>query len=253
MASAVLQLAGAHLANMFVLAALACIAITIFGWAKETMAATSGFRTVSGLTGVLLLFFVYGIYLPRAAHSPDAEASQPAESRTAQTQQVAATRQAAHVSPTSTPPSRQQLLPSAPQPSEPHATPAAQQQSLQPASQASAESLLSGRWKNADPKTASVLLLRVEARGGEITVRAWGMCPPQQANRGPARNVPEYCDWGTGHGVVHDGAATVSWQEGTVLRRMKLMPDGGSLRVVLDSSSRGRPVQHTEAHLAKSL
>jgi len=83
--------------------------------------------------------------------------------------------------------------------------------------------------------------LKVEERGGdEITVHAWGMCASQ------------YCDWGTGHGVVRDGAATITLQQGAVLRRMKLEPDGGTLRVVLDSTSRGRP-QHFEAHFAKSL
>ncbi len=69
MASAISQLASAPFANMLVIAALGCIAIAIFGWARETIAASSGFRAVSGLTGALLLFCVYGIYLPHAARN----------------------------------------------------------------------------------------------------------------------------------------------------------------------------------------
>ena len=270
MVSAISQLAGAPLANMLVIAGLACIAIAIFGWARETIAASAGFRAVSGLTGVLLLFCVYGIYLPRASHWQDAEATQTAETRTAQTQQAVASRQAQQPANSTRPAT--QSSPSSAQPlaSQQQATPTTQQQqSAQPsAPQAPAESLFSGRWKNADPKTASVLLLRVEEHDGAVTVRAWGMCLPQQANRGllsqransgragdpiAANSAAQYCDWGTEHGVVRDGAATVIWQQGTVLRRMKLLPDGESLRVVLDSAYRGRPSQHTEAHFAKSL
>jgi hypothetical protein len=39
-----------------------------------------------------------------------------------------------------------------------------------------------------------------------------------------------------------------------VLRRMRLLPAAGALRVVLDSTYRDRrPPQHSEAHFAKSL
>ena len=302
----------APFANLLILAGLVCIAIAIFGRARET-AAGSGFRSFSALTGVLLLFYVYGIYLPRAAHSNDAQTGQPAEKRAAQTEQAmkptAQTEQALAVwrmQPVA--PSAQAAAQNSPLSAlEQQTTPSAVQQpipkgfnvdaarrsgfsddeilqylaqtrsfdvdgalrggyskaeiidylagikSAQPVAQAAAEDLFSGRWKNADPKAASILLLRVEERGDEITVRAWGSCLPQQANGGRAGDpAPQYCDWGTGHGVVRDGAATVSWNQGPVLRRMRLLPEGASLRVVLDSTSRGRP-QHVEAHFAKSL
>ncbi len=250
MASTFSQLAGAPFANLLVIAALVCIAIAIFGWARETVAASSGFRTISGLTGVLLLFFVYGVYLPRAAHSNNAQSDPSAGTRSAATQQAGATRPtqpvqpSAQASPSSTKPtivtakSTTPLLPKDGRNGAP-----LQAQSPQPSTtQAATQNLFSGRWKNADPKAASILILRVEQRGGEITVRAWGTCGSRS----------QYCDWGTGHGVVREGEATVSWNQGPVLRRMRLLPEGDSLRVVLDSTSRGRP-QHVEAHFAKSL
>ena len=102
---------------------------------------------------------------------------------------------------------------------------------------------------------SSPLFLKVEEQDGAVSVRAWGMCLPQHANRGLAGDpAPQYCDWGTGHGTVRDGSANVTWQEGPVLRRMKLVPAAGSLRVMLDSTYRDhRPPQHSEAHFAKSL
>ncbi len=242
MASAISQLASAPFANMLVIAALGCIAIAIFGWARETIAASSGFRAVSGLTGALLLFCVYGIYLPHAARnagSNDPEDVRSTEMRGAPAQQVSATSQTQSLAQK---PQSALLAPESSSLTQQQTPPAAQQQQSAQSStpQAAAQSLFSGRWKNADVKAAGILFLKVEERGDEITVRAWGAC-------GSA-----YCDWGTGHGMVRDGKAVVTWKQGPVLRRMKLEPDGGSLRVVLDSTSRGRP-QHMQAHLAKGL
>jgi hypothetical protein len=102
--------------------------------------------------------------------------------------------------------------------------------------------LFSGRWKNANPNSASVVFLKVEQRGDQLSVRAWGLCAGQ------------YCDWGTGRGVVKDGAANVTWEQDSVLRRMKLLPDAGSLHMVLDSAYRDRrPAEHSEENFSKSL
>lgn len=254
MVSAISQLAGAPIANLVVIAAVFCIGVAIFGWARETLAASPGFRKVSGLTGVLLLFCVYGLYLPNAAHSNDAEASdeaeagRPAQTQTAPVQQAGVARQ--------TESSAQQGEQSANQsvvrqsatltvPASTSSTQSKQQQISQPAAAPSpqtsaAQNFFSGRWKNAEMKAAGILFLKIEEHGQDITVHAWGSCGSQ------------YCDWGTGQGVVRDGEATVSWKQGPVVRKLKLQPDGDSLRVVLDSASRGRP-QHIEAHFAKSL
>ena len=275
MASTFAQLASAPFANLVVLAALVCIAMAIFGWAQETIAATGNFRATSGMIGVLLLFFVYGIYLPHAAHnagSNDPQGRRPTATRSTPAQQVIARRTqsaapqavqsaqsaklAAQSSPSSTQEPATQIAKSTtpPPPTDGRNGTPEQEQSSQPSTpQAPAQNLFSGRWKNADPKAASIRFLRVEEQGDEITVRAWGSCLPQHAGGGRAGDpVSQYCDWGTGHGTVRDGAASVTWKEGTVLRRMKLEPEGGSLRVVLDSTSRGRP-QHVEAHFAKGL
>ena len=233
MVAAISQLAGAPIANLVVIAAVFCIAIAIFGWARETIAASSGFRKLSGLTGVLLLFCVYGLYLPNAGRSNDAETSDdPEAARPAQTQ-TAPVRSAIRQSATLTAPaSTSSTRPQQQQTAQSSAAPSPQPVAVQ--------DLFSGRWKNADPKAASILFLKVEEHGQDITVHAWGSCGSQ------------YCDWGTGQGVVRDGEATISWKQGAVMRKLKLQPDGGSLRVVLDSASRGRP-QHVEAHFAKSL
>jgi hypothetical protein len=271
MVSALSLLTGAHLVNLFVIAALVCILVALFGGAKETMAANTGFRAVAGMTGVLLLFCIYGIYLPYAARNPasnDPEDGRPTETQSAPPQQAVAkpaqslpqqpaqSGRPAQSAPSSTqgPPTRTEK-PTLPVVAKEEGSRAQQQQSAQPSSapQAAAGDLFSGRWKNDNPKSANILLLKVEERSGEITVRAWGQCPSQQANRGRAGTASQYCDWGTGHGVVRNGAATVTWQEGTVLRRMKLLRDAGNLRVVLDSAYAGHPPQHTEAHLAKTL
>jgi len=221
---------GVALANILVLAGLACIAVAIFGWASQTIAASGGFRAISGLTGTLLLFYVYGSYTPSVQRQPSEHS--PAQTASAQSS-LTTTAQTA-------PQQAQQTTPQSPE------------QSVPPSS---TEGVFSGKWKNADPKAASVLFLKVEEQDGAVSVRAWGMCLPQQANRGLAGDpAPQYCDWGTGHGTVRDGSANVTWQDGPVLRRMKLVPAAGSLRVMLDSTYRDRrPPQHSEAHFARGL
>ncbi len=41
-----------------------------------------------------------------------------------------------------------------------------------------------GRWKNADPATRGISQLNIHADGGQLIVRAWGKCHPND------------CDWG---------------------------------------------------------
>ena len=276
MASAYPQLTGIAFANLLVLAGLACFAVAIFGWNSETIAASPGFRTVSALTGALLLFYVYGTYAPRAAHSNDAQNNRSAATRSGPTQQAGATRRtqplakqhdpsapAAALSlssstrqpTTPTENSTTPLLPNDGRNGAPQQQSTPQQQAPQPSEpQPAAQNLFSGRWKNADPKAASILILRVQERGNEISVRAWGMCFNPSKPKTGLPGTSQYCDWGTGHGAVRDGAANVTWEQGAVLRRMRLLPAAGSLRVVVDSTYRDRrPPQHVEAHFAKSL
>jgi len=92
-----------------------------------------------------------------------------------------------------------------------------------------------GNWRNADPIQRHVVFLRVEQSGEHLNVRAWGSCADQ------------VCDWGSVQAELSQGAASVHWEQSAVQRRMQLLPDGGQLRVVLDSDYRdGRPGEHCE-------
>jgi len=92
-----------------------------------------------------------------------------------------------------------------------------------------------GNWRNADPVQRHVVFLRVEQSGEHLNVRAWGSCAEQ------------VCDWGSVQAELSQGAASVHWEQNAVRRRMQLLPDGGQLRVVLDSDYRdGRPGEHCE-------
>jgi len=92
-----------------------------------------------------------------------------------------------------------------------------------------------GNWRNADPIQRHVVFLRVEQSGEHLNVRAWGSCADQ------------VCDWGSVQAELNQGGASVHWEQSTVRRHMRLLPDGGQLRVVLDSDyGDGRPGEHCE-------
>lgn len=81
----------------------------------------------------------------------------------------------------------------------------------------------SGVWRNDNPQTRGITKLDVQQTGETVIVRAWGTCLPQP------------CDWGTQKGVLGLNSASISWDQGFVLRKMILTPDAGRLRMVLDS------------------
>jgi hypothetical protein len=210
------RVASVSVANLLIVAGLACMAIAIFGWFSGTIADGITFRLGSGLAGTLLLLYVYGMYVPVVAHARRAAPGPMAQEQSAQTRvpQSAAPVQAASMPP-------------------------ATQAAAQPARQCP----FAGKWKNNDDSnSAEVVFLKVEQQGARLSVRAWGLCAGQ------------YCDWGTGQGVVSGNAALVTWDQGPVQRRMRLLLASGSLRMVLDSSFKGhRPARHAEEHFAKSL
>jgi hypothetical protein len=97
-----------------------------------------------------------------------------------------------------------------------------------------------GNWRNADPVQRHVVFLRVEQSGERLNVRAWGSCADQ------------VCDWGSEQAELEQGVASVRWEQSTVRQHMQLLPDGGQLRVVLDSDYRdGRPGEHCEEHFER--
>ena len=101
-------------------------------------------------------------------------------------------------------------------------------------------SRLSGGWKNDNPQTRGITRLEVQQNGDLVTVHAWGACSPQD------------CDWGTERGSISGESASVTWDQGFVLRKMALFPDGSRLRMVLDSVFRdNRPPQHGIEYFVK--
>ena len=101
-------------------------------------------------------------------------------------------------------------------------------------------SLLSGVWRNDNPQTRGITKLEVQQTGETVFVRAWATCLPQP------------CDWGTQKGVVGSNSASISWDQGFVLRKMILTPDAGRLRMVLDSVYRdSRSPRRAEEYFVK--
>jgi hypothetical protein len=100
---------------------------------------------------------------------------------------------------------------------------------------------LTGTWTNDNTQTRGITKLEIEERGKAVTVRAWGACHPTD------------CDWGTEKGLMSDGATTIAWDQGFVLRKMTLTPDAPRLRIELDSVYRdSRPPQHGQEYFVKS-
>jgi hypothetical protein len=95
------------------------------------------------------------------------------------------------------------------------------------------ETPLSGAWKNDNPWTRGIIRLEVQQSGDVVAMHAWGACSRQD------------CDWGIARGAVREESATLTWDQGFVLRKMVLFPDGSRLRMVLDSVYKGsRSPQH---------
>ena len=82
---------------------------------------------------------------------------------------------------------------------------------------------ISGDWKNDNPQTRGITRLEVRQSGDLVAVHAWGACSPHD------------CDWGSTNGPVQGQSASVTWDQGFVLRKMTLVADGERLRMALDS------------------
>jgi hypothetical protein len=99
---------------------------------------------------------------------------------------------------------------------------------------------LSGAWKNDNPQTRGITRLEVQQNANLVAVHAWGACSPQD------------CDWGIATGTVGEESASVTWDQGFVLRKMALFPDGGRLHMVLDSVYRdSRSPRHGVEYFVK--
>jgi len=117
------------------------------------------------------------------------------------------------------------------------------QPSLQPegATKTNPASSFSGAWRNDNAQTRGITRLEVQQSGDGMTVRAWGACSPRD------------CDWGVAKGLASGGSASVTWDQGFVLRKMTLTSDGGRLRMALDNVYRdNRPPQQRVEYFVKS-
>ncbi len=98
-----------------------------------------------------------------------------------------------------------------------------------------------GTWTNQDPSTANNTKLVITQNGSELKVHAWGKCTPTD------------CDWGEQSGGIVDDAGVVTWDQGFVIRKMKLTLEGNNqLRSVTESVySDSRPRRKTEEVFVK--
>jgi len=98
-----------------------------------------------------------------------------------------------------------------------------------------------GNWKNDNPQTRGITRLEVRQEGEAVLVHAWGACSPQD------------CDWGAQPAAISAGSASVTWEQGFVLRKMTLTPDAQLLRMSLDSVYRdNRPAQQGREYFVKA-
>jgi hypothetical protein len=92
--------------------------------------------------------------------------------------------------------------------------------------------LFVGTWLNDDPNTRSIPKFVIEQAGTKVSVHAFGACHPT------------YCDWGTQDGTVEHNTASLTWNQGFVVRSMKLTVNSpGHLSSATDSAysdNRGR-------------
>lgn len=69
---------------------------------------------------------------------------------------------------------------------------------------------------NEDPNTRGITRLVVSERNDQVLVHAWGSCTPQD------------CDWGEQPALVDGNSASITWDQGFVLRTMTLSMLGTS-------------------------
>jgi hypothetical protein len=87
----------------------------------------------------------------------------------------------------------------------------------------SSEDTFSGVWENDNPRTKGITRLKVRQNTETLAAHAWTICKGQD------------CDWGSAKGFVSGRSASISWDQGFVVLKMTLFPDGCRLRVRLDS------------------
>lgn len=83
-----------------------------------------------------------------------------------------------------------------------------------------------GTWVNVDENTRSLTRLHTFRSGDELTVHAWGACTPKD------------CDWGRASGRIAGGRARVVWDQGFVVRDMRLVFREDVLEVTTQSRYR---------------
>ena len=104
-----------------------------------------------------------------------------------------------------------------------------------------ATAMFQGTWVNQNPTTANNTKLVITQNDSELKVHAWGKCSPTD------------CDWGEQSGGIVDGAGVVTWDQGFVIRKMKLTLEGNNqLRSVTESVySDSRPRRRSEEVFVK--
>jgi hypothetical protein len=220
------HLVDAPLANIFILAGLAFLAIGILGKISNKIEPSTTGRILSAVVGVALM--IYGVHSHGVADGQKANRATTATSVSAQ------------------PPQRKPgpvvegRLSEGEKGNRAATTTAVPGQPSQKNPGLVSESRLFGMWKNANPQTRGVTRLEVQQNGGLVAVRAWAACSPHD------------CEWGTNSGSMSGESASITWDQGTVLRTMALSPDGHRLRMVLDSVYRdNRAPQHGLEYFVK--
>lgn len=89
-----------------------------------------------------------------------------------------------------------------------------------------------GTWKNTNLGTEGVTRLKITQGEGVLLVQAWHACKPAD------------CDWGVEKANVKGGSASVSWDQTSFLRKMRLTPDAQRLRVFVDSVPKDSHAAH---------
>jgi hypothetical protein len=197
----VTHLLDAPVANVLILAGLAFLAVGVFGKISGKLEPGTTGRVASAAVGAALL--IYGIY----AHSASDARRQVQQYADAQPAQNRLPRQGVKRI-------------SDPQPSENTLGP---NQPAEGTAGLASHDLFSGVWENDNPKAHSVTKLRIEQRQGSVLIQAWRGCTRQD------------CDWGTVPGLVAGGSVRAAWDQGSVVRKMTLLADGGRLRMELEN------------------